>query len=71
MSDDLPKPTKEISRIVQEADEADVSLAADFVDFIKHNKKWWLVPLLLSLAVVGLLATVGGSALGPFVYPML
>lgn len=63
-SDKLPQS------IESEADEGDISLVADFVDFIKHNKKWWLIPLLLSLALVGLLASAGGSALGPFIYPM-
>ena len=71
MSDESTEPQNEATRIAQEADEGDVSLMADFVAFIKYNKKWWLIPLLVSLAVIGLLATVGGSALGPFIYPML
>lgn len=57
-------------RIRRESETAEPSLLADFVDFLRTHKKWWLVPLLLSLAVIGLLAAVGGSPLGPFIYPM-
>lgn len=57
-------------RIRRESETEEPSLLADFLDFLRTNKKWWLVPLLLSLAVIGLLAAVGGSPLGPFIYPM-
>lgn len=70
-SPDPPKDTQNASRIAAEADTADISLLSDFISFLKHNKKWWLIPLLLSLAIIGLLAAAGGSALGPFIYPMI
>lgn len=38
--------------------------------FLRERKKYWLGPILLMLALVGLLVAVGeSSALGPFVYP--
>lgn len=70
-SSDEQAMSSSTAKVVAEADADDISLLADFFDFLKHNKKWWLIPLLLSLAVIGLLATVGGSALGPFIYPMV
>lgn len=41
----------------------------DLWDFLKVRKKWWLVPILVALGLVGLLAVAGGSsALSPFIY---
>jgi len=47
-----------------------VSLAAEFWDFLKYNKKWWLLPILVVVALIGALVYVGGSAAMPFVYPL-
>jgi len=44
------------------------SLAAEFWDFLKENKKWWLVPILVALALVGLLVLLGGTSLAPLLY---
>ena len=46
------------------------SLAGEFVEFLKHNKKWWLLPILVVLVLVGALLAVGGSAAAPFVYTL-
>jgi len=46
------------------------SLMAEFLEFLKHNKKWWLLPLLLSLLVLGLLVFLSGSGALVFLYPL-
>ncbi len=51
-------------------DEATPGLLADFVDFLKHNKKWWLTPILLALLLIGGLVLLSSSALAPFLYPL-
>ena len=45
-----------------------LSLAREFWDFLCHNKKWWLLPILIALALLGLLAVLGGTGLAPFIY---
>ncbi len=46
------------------------SLLRDFIDFIKHEKKWWLIPLLVVLLGVSLLIIFAQSSpLAPFIYP--
>ncbi|MGC1630967.1 MAG: DUF5989 family protein [Gelidibacter sp.] len=41
----------------------------DLFDFIKERKKYWLVPLIFVLLILGLLIVLGGnSALAPFIY---
>ena len=43
----------------------------DLWDFLKERKKWWLLPIILTLALVGLLIVfAGSSSLAPFIYPM-
>jgi hypothetical protein len=41
-------------------------------DFTKENKKWWLVPVIMALAVIGFLILTAGTAPVPvFVYPVV
>jgi len=43
----------------------------DFLAFLKERKKWWLVPTLIILVVIGILFIFGGgSALAPFIYSL-
>jgi hypothetical protein len=46
------------------------SLMAEFWDFLKHNKKWWLLPILAVFFLLGALVLLGGTALGPWIYPL-
>jgi hypothetical protein len=44
-------------------------LLADFWLFLRTNKKWWLLPLLIALLLLGLLVILSGTGLTPFIYP--
>ncbi len=71
---DLPEqpPSDERDEFLQEAGEARVGLLAEFWDFLKHNKKWWLIPILVAIIAIGALALMSssGGALAPFIYPL-
>ncbi len=45
-------------------------IVVEFIDFLKHNKKWWLLPILLVLLLVGVLIVLGTTAAGPFIYTL-
>ncbi|MBI4576155.1 MAG: hypothetical protein HY722_07835 [Planctomycetes bacterium] len=48
-----------------------IGIVREFWDFLKHEKKWWLIPLVVVLAGVGLVLIIGGNpALAPFIYPL-
>ena len=48
-----------------------MSLAREFFLFLKKEKKWWLLPLILVLLALGiLLVFVEGSAIAPFIYTL-
>ena len=46
------------------------SLAGEFTDFLKENKKWWLAPILIAILGLGLLVLLGGTAAAPFIYTL-
>jgi hypothetical protein len=47
------------------------SLVKEFFLFIKHEKKWWLIPLVVVLLLVGVLVLfTSSSPLAPFIYPL-
>lgn len=47
------------------------SLLREFLIFIKEEKKWWLVPFVLVLLIVGaFLVFASSSPLAPFLYPL-
>ncbi len=38
--------------------------------FVRTNKKWWLVPILLFMLLFGGLMMLSGTALAPFIYTL-
>lgn len=50
--------------------EQQLSLVQEFVLFITENKKWWLIPILLVLGMVGLLVVLGSTGAAPFIYTL-
>ena len=44
------------------------SVLAEFVDFLIHNKKWWLTPIVLVLLILSFFVLMTNTALGPFIY---
>lgn len=43
-------------------------LLSEMWGFMKQNKKWWLLPLLIVLLLFGLLIWLSGTGLAPFIY---
>ena len=47
-----------------------LSLVQEFAVFVAENKKWWLIPILLVLGLVGLLVVLGSTGAAPFIYTL-
>ena len=45
-------------------------IIAEFWSFIRHNKKYWLIPILLIFILLGILIIFSGSGVAPFIYPL-
>jgi len=43
---------------------------SDFWDFIKTNKKWWLLPMVVLLLAFALLIFLSSTGLAPFIYTL-
>ena len=63
----MTKPDKSLEEL---NDEPELPLHKEFFLFLKENKKWWLIPILLVLALMGVLVALSGSAVAPFIYPL-
>lgn len=47
------------------------SILAELWNFMKVRKKWWLLPIIIMLAIVGILIIFGqSSSLSPFIYAL-
>ncbi|HKQ49481.1 MAG TPA: DUF5989 family protein [Phycisphaerae bacterium] len=68
---DNPTESPDQSNDFQKAAEAErMGLAAEFWDFLKHNKKWWLLPILLAMVGIGVIIALGSTGAAPFIYPL-
>jgi hypothetical protein len=48
---------------------ANASLVGEFWAFMRARKKWWLLPIIVVMVLVGaLLVFAHGSVLAPFIY---
>ena len=46
-----------------------LSILKEFWEFVKERKKWWLLPIIVFLVLLGGLIFVSqGSAIAPFIY---
>jgi hypothetical protein len=71
MSDDQQTKTDdENDDFATQADQAEMGLLAEFWDFLIHNKKWWLTPIILVLLAMGVLIVLSGTAAAPFIYTL-
>ena len=53
-----------------DAEASQVGLVAEFVDFLKYNKKWWMTPILLVLALIAVLVVISATGGAPFIYAL-
>ncbi len=64
---DSDRTTSEFEKLAQEKQ---LSLLAEFRVFIVENKKWWLIPIIVVLGLMGLLIALGSTGAVPFIYTL-
>jgi hypothetical protein len=63
--------SKEKKKAFEEAgSQSQSNLVSEFIQFLKHSKKFWLLPLIVGLLIFGLLIALGGTAVAPFIYSL-
>lgn len=46
------------------------SFLRELVMFIRHNKKWYLIPIVVSILLLGVLIALGSTGAAPFIYTL-
>jgi len=60
-------PNDDVTQLAQESRQG---LVSEFWDFLKHNKKWWLLPIIIVVLALGALVFLSGSGAAPFIYTL-
>jgi len=47
-----------------------MEIVKDLWGFLRERKKWWLLPMIVVLLLIGLLIFSGSSAIAPFIYTL-
>jgi hypothetical protein len=62
------KPGSDFERAAAEQPSGNV--VAEFWYLLRSTKKWWLLPIILALLLIGLFAMMSGTAFAPFIYTL-
>lgn len=52
------------------ADRPDPGIVAELVAFLRANKAWWMAPILVVLALFGVIAWMASTSIAPFIYTL-
>ena len=63
----IPNPEMSFAAAGEEPQQ---SLVREMFELIRHNKKYWLIPVIIGLLGFGLLVILGGSSAAPFIYTL-
>jgi hypothetical protein len=70
----VPNPLNRESDLQNDIEEdfmANQSLVSEFWEFLKVRKRYWLIPIVLTLCVLGMLIFfTEGSSVAPFIYAL-
>lgn len=46
------------------------NIVMEFIEFLRENKKFWLIPILIILLLLGIIIGLGGTTASPFIYTL-
>jgi hypothetical protein len=64
------KDNSRAEEFAAQAEHKEIGLLAELLAFVRENKKWWLIPILVVLLVVGVLLVLASTAAAPLIYPL-
>jgi len=72
MSEAEQDPSQKSNKtFADEAEQESVGIVREFIDFLRYNKKWWLMPIVLVLLGLGVLVFLFNSPAAPFTGPLV
>ncbi len=51
-----------------QAQQRQPGLLREFFGLLRHNKKWWLMPIVVVLTLLGVLVILAGTSAAPLIY---
>lgn len=63
----MPAPDNDFEKASQQKQG---SLVSEFIGFMKQNKKFWLLPLIIALLALSALLILSSTAAAPFIYTL-
>jgi hypothetical protein len=61
------KQQQEFQRLAEQRNQP--NFVVEFWEFLRHNKKWWLAPIVVALLLLCAFILLSGTAAAPFIYP--
>jgi len=65
-----PAEKQSPSKFEELQDGEQLSLVQEFWLFIVENKKWWMIPILVVISMVGLFVALASTGAAPFIYTL-
>jgi uncharacterized membrane protein len=63
-------PLNEFEKAATEYQNQGESLLSEFWAFLKQNQKWWLLPIVIVMLLLGVLIFLSSTAAAPFIYTL-
>jgi len=64
----MPRKSSDANEFELEAQGRRMSIIGEFWEFLKYNKKWWLLPILIVLLLMGILVLLSATGIGWAMY---
>ena len=69
MTEESRTKSSDTSRqFAQKAEQPPPGLLREYLYFLRHSKKWYMIPTIVLLLLLGLLVALSASGLMPFIY---
>jgi hypothetical protein len=63
----MPEPESPFEKAAESSNQ---SLGAELLAWLRHNRKWWLIPLIVTVALIGILTLLASTGAAPFLYTL-
>ena len=68
--DPIHNSEQDAREFARQAEQKSPSMARELLGFLHESRKWWLIPIIVALLVVGTIVILGGTAAAPFIYTL-
>lgn len=69
MTEPTREPRQPDDDFLDAAQQKERGLVRELVMFMRENKLWWMAPILVVFALLGVLLVLGATGVAPFLYP--